>query len=146
MTAFYNTQNLPIPTIYRRVWNVQPDATIQIRMIFDDIQSKEIMVIDVTNADADIVQPVLLTPITALDTDTQTRYLQSRITAKAIPQWAMWTQTDWQTYFDANMSTAQVATVTTISQARTMMNKQNLVIQNLVKLVIAMRDNQWPDL
>jgi hypothetical protein len=71
---------------------------------------------------------------------------QSRITAKAIPNWATWTQADWDAYFTANLSPAQVTTVTTIAIARTMLNKQNLVIQNLVKLVIAMRDETWPDL
>jgi hypothetical protein len=74
------------------------------------------------------------------------RLAQSRITAKAIPNWATWTQADWDAYFTANLSPAQVTTVTTIAIARTMLNRQNLVIQNLVKLVIAMRDNQWPDL
>ena len=74
------------------------------------------------------------------------RLAQSRVTAKAIPSWSTWTQAEWQTYFDTNLSTTQVATVTTIAIARTMLNRQNLVIQNLVKLVLAMRDNQWPDL
>jgi hypothetical protein len=74
------------------------------------------------------------------------RFKQSRITAKAIPNWSLWSQADWDAYFTANLSPAQVTTVTTIALARTMLNRQNLVIQNLVKLVIAMRDNQWPDL
>ena len=74
------------------------------------------------------------------------RLQNARVTAKAIPDWATWSQAEWQTYFDTNLSTTQVATVTTIAIARTMLNRQNLVIQNLVKLVLAMRDNQWPDL
>ena len=74
------------------------------------------------------------------------RRQNSRVTAKAIPNWATWTQANWDAYFTANLSPAQVSTVTTIALARTMLNRQNLVIQNLVKLVIAMRDNQWPDL
>jgi hypothetical protein len=74
------------------------------------------------------------------------RLRQSRITAKAIPSWATWTQADWDAYFTANLSPTQVTTVTTIAIARTMLNRQNLVIQNLVKLVIALRDAQFPDL
>ena len=89
---------------------------------------------------------VTSTPQTPAIVSARARFAQSRVTAKAIPSWSTWTQAEWQTYFDTNLSTTQVATVTTIAIARTMLNRQNLVIQNLVKLVIAMRDNQWPDL
>lgn len=76
----------------------------------------------------------------------KSRWKLSRTTAKAIPSWATWTQADWDAYFNANLSTAQVNVVSTTAQIRAMMNKQNLIIQNLVKLVIAMRDDTWPDL
>jgi hypothetical protein len=66
--------------------------------------------------------------------------------AKAIPNWATWTQGEWDVYFTANLSTTLVNAVSTTAQIRVMMNKQNLIIQNLVKLVIAMRDETWPDL
>ena len=66
--------------------------------------------------------------------------------AKAIPNWATWTQAEWQTFFDANLSTTQVASVIDLASARAMLNKQNLVIQNLVKMVLAIRDSTWPDL
>jgi hypothetical protein len=89
---------------------------------------------------------VTSTPQTPAIIAAKARRLQSRITAKAIPNWATWTQAEWQTFFDANLSTTQVAAVSTTAQIRVMMNKQNLVIQNLVKLVIAMRDQTWPDL
>ena len=95
-----------------------------------------------TDAQKDIIRSILFPEIVAIET----KQKQSRITAKAIPNWATWTQADWDAYFTANLSPAQVSTVTTIALARTMLNRQNLVIQNLVKLVIAMRDNQWPDL
>ena len=86
------------------------------------------------------------TPQTLEIIATRTRLTQSRVTAKAIPNWATWTQAEWDAYFTANLSPAQVTTVTTIALARTMLNRQNLVIQNLVKLVLAMRDETWPDL
>jgi hypothetical protein len=89
---------------------------------------------------------VTSTPQTPAIVSASARLAQSRITAKAIPNWATWTQADWDAYFTANLSPAQVTKVTTIAIARTMLNRQNLVIQNLVKLVIAMRDETWPDL
>lgn len=66
--------------------------------------------------------------------------------ANSIPNWANWTQADWQSHFDANLSDAQADLVTSFAAARVMIKRQNLVIQNLVKLIIAMRDEIWPDL
>lgn len=66
--------------------------------------------------------------------------------AKNIPSWATWTQADWQAYFNANLSDAEADLVTSLAAARVMIKRQNLVIQNLVKMVIAMRDQMWADL
>jgi len=74
------------------------------------------------------------------------RHKQARITVAAIPSWATWTQADWQTYFNANLSDAEVDKVATIAQARVALKRQNLVILNLVKMVLALRDKNWPDL
>ena len=63
-----------------------------------------------------------------------------------IPNWATWTQADWQVYFNTNLSDAEVDKVTTIALARVALKRQNLVILNLTKLVLAMRDQLWPDL
>jgi hypothetical protein len=86
------------------------------------------------------------TPQTPAIVSARARLKAAQVSAKAIPNWATWTQADWEAYFTANLSPAQVTTVTTIALARTMLNRQNLVIQNLVKLVIALRDAQFPDL
>lgn len=66
--------------------------------------------------------------------------------AKNIPNWSTWNQADWNSYFDSNLSDTQADLVTSFAAARIMIKRQNLVIQNLVKLVIAMRDGMWPDL
>lgn len=71
---------------------------------------------------------------------------QARTTAKSIPAWATWSQSDWDTYFNANLSDGEVDLVTSLATARVMMKRQNLVIKNLVKMVIAIRDNAWSDL
>jgi hypothetical protein len=113
------------------------------------VTADETIIDGITQVNASFSRP--LTPAEvmiylSITNSTEHRRRQSRVTAKAIPNWATWTQADWDAYFTANLSPAQVTTVTTIATARTMLNRQNLVIQNLVKLVIAMRDNQWPDL
>jgi hypothetical protein len=86
------------------------------------------------------------TPQTPAIVSARARLKAAQVSAKAIPNWATWTQADWDTYFAANLSTTQVNAVSTTAQIRAMLNKQNLVIQNLVKLVIALRDAQFPDL
>ena len=70
----------------------------------------------------------------------------ARSTAKNIPSWATWTQADWNTFFGNNLSDEQVDLVTNLAQAKAMMKRQNAVINNLAKIIIAMRDQIWPDL
>jgi hypothetical protein len=70
----------------------------------------------------------------------------SKLVAMNIPAWSTWTQEEWQTYFGKNLNDTEVDKVTTIAFARVMMKRQNLVIENLVKMVLALRDRQWPDL
>lgn len=74
------------------------------------------------------------------------RQATAHAAAKAIPNWASWTQAQWQTYFNANLSDTEADTVTSLATARVMIKRQNLVILNLVKMVIALRDAVYPDL
>lgn len=85
-------------------------------------------------------------PITAEQITQRTRQDSSKPFANSIPNWATWTQNDWTAHFDANLSDAQADLVTSFPTARVMIKRQNLVIQNLVRLIIAMRDEIWPDL
>lgn len=66
--------------------------------------------------------------------------------AKAIPTWATWTQAEWLAYFDLNLSDVDADQVTSFAAARIMIKRQNLVILNLVKMLLALRDETWPDL
>jgi hypothetical protein len=82
------------------------------------------------------------------------REKKAKSIAKAIPNWATWTQQDWATYFGANLSDteidAQVATISTLATAKTviaiMWKRQNKILDSLAKMEIAMRDQVWPDL
>lgn len=113
------------------------------------VEAKEITVEGMMHVDATFsreLAPEEWQLFLTLTNSIQAKKNLAKTTVRAIPNWATWTQADWNTYFDANLSTTQVAGVTTIAQARAMMNKQNAVIQNLVKLVIALRDETMPDL
>ena len=100
------------------------------------------------------VTPLFSRPLTQAEQDTLDsifnkpfyREKQSRITAKNIPAWATWTQDDWMAYFNANLSDSEADLVTSLATARVMIKRQNLVIKNLVKMVIAIRDAVWSDL
>jgi hypothetical protein len=98
----------------------------------------------------DVVFPappiVISTATTPAIITSRAKLKAARITVAAIPSWATWTQADWNTYFTANLSDAEVDKVTTIALARVALKRQNLVILNLVKLVLAMRDEIWSDL
>jgi hypothetical protein len=77
---------------------------------------------------------------------TRTRWRTARITAKSIPNWATWTQGEWQTYFDANLSDAEIDKVTSLAAARVALKRMNTIIDKLAKLELALRDEAWPEL
>ncbi len=70
----------------------------------------------------------------------------ARIAAKNIPNWATWTQADWSTWFNANISSTQINAETTLADAKVVQNKQSLAIQALGQMLLALRDCAWPDL
>ena len=78
----------------------------------------------------------------------------AKVTAKNIPNWATWSQQDWQTYFNGNLSDTevdnQVAQISTLTTAKTviaiMWKRQNKILDALAKMEIALRDQVWPDL
>jgi hypothetical protein len=133
-------------------WTLLPDAILTVsekltwQTYRETLQNLEFAFVnpdDVDFPDAPISTSTMQTPAIV---SARARLKASRITAKAIPNWATWTQSEWDTYFAANLSTTLINAVSTTAQIRVMMNKQNLIIQNLVKLVITMRDETWPDL
>ena len=85
-------------------------------------------------------------PIDYLQDRINARRDASKTTVKAIPNWSTWTQAEWQTYFTANLSDSEADLVTSLGAARVMIKRQNTVINNLVKMLIAIRDQTWPDL
>lgn len=151
LRIFDNVNQLRQDVILRRIQPLDGDAvvnTYSVDVINDNgakLGDRNYVGIGSVLSDLQIVF-ILSTPATASEFASIERKVQAIKTAKAIPLWATWSQTDWDTFFNANLSATQVNTVSTTAQIRVMLNKQNLVIQNLVKLVIALRDQTWPDL
>lgn len=74
------------------------------------------------------------------------RFDQSKTNAANIPNWATWTQAEWTAFFDTNLSDAQAELVTNITTAKVMIKRQNEVINAMAKMLMALRDETWPDL
>ena len=74
------------------------------------------------------------------------RQAASKATAKAIPNWATWTQADWTTYYNANISATQINAIANLTDAKAMLNKMSIIIDRLAKMEIALRDHNFPDL
>ena len=74
------------------------------------------------------------------------RQAVAEATAKNIPNWAKWSQQDWTTYRDANISATQINAVASLADAKVIMNKMALVLDSLAKMEIALRDQIWPDI
>lgn len=82
--------------------------------------------------------------------DAETRMIaafeSAKTSAAAIPNWASWTQVDFQTWYNANISPTQINAVTSLAEAKPILLKQSAAIEALAKMVIAMRNQLWPDL
>lgn len=61
--------------------------------------------------------------------------------AKAIPNWATWTPTDWATYRDANVSATQVNAIGNLAEAKAMLLKISAIMDAQAKMIIALRDH-----
>lgn len=69
------------------------------------------------------------------------RQAAARVKANAISNWATWSETDWEEFFNANLGNGQVAAISNLADAKAMLVKQNTVINALARMVIALRDH-----
>lgn len=76
----------------------------------------------------------------------EARKAAAKTTAKNIPNWATWTPAQWTTFFNANLADAQVDLITNIATTKVMMKRQNAVIDAMAKMLMAVRDELYPDL
>ena len=74
------------------------------------------------------------------------RLANSRATAKAIPNWVSWSQADWITWYNANISPTQINAVTNIATAIVVLRAMGSAINALAQMAIAVRDYIWSDL
>jgi hypothetical protein len=74
------------------------------------------------------------------------RKLQGREDFGDLPNWGTWTQAQWDTYFSANISSAQVAAIANLADAKVVLGKMSTVLNNQAKAIIALRNRVFPDL
>jgi len=64
----------------------------------------------------------------------------------AIPNWATWSVSDFQTWWDANLSDAQVDALAIPAGAKTIMKAQNAAILREGKAIIIMKHRMFPNI
>lgn len=74
------------------------------------------------------------------------RQIAAKAYAKTIPNWALWTQAQLQTWWDANLEDSIVDGFSIPVGVKTMLKQINLAILRTAQLLIAIRDQLWPDL
>lgn len=75
-----------------------------------------------------------------------TRQTAAHATAKAIPNWASWTQAQLQTWWNSNLADSIVDGFSVPAGVRTMLKAQNAAILREGQMLIAIRDRLMPDL
>lgn len=126
--------------------------------LFTDLQSAGLPVVSATdtpgnprqatfsrslNDDEDEIYLNLLFPFRQIQ---KQRKAAAKPYAKSIPNWSTWTQEQWQSYWDANLSDPEVDLVTSLAAVRVMQKRQNAIIKAQGKALIALRDEIWSDL
>lgn len=95
---------------------------------------------------SDICEQYLNPSLYTLEHRILDRQSSAKVFAKAIPNWAAWTQNDWTTYYNANISATQINLIANLTDAKAMLNKMSIIIDRLAKMEIALRDFTMPDL
>ncbi len=91
------------------------------------------------------IWPTIQAEIAAISADA-TLQQAAKTVAAAIPNWATWSQANFQAWYDANISPTQINAVTSLAEAKPILLKQSAAIEALSKMVIAIRNQLWPDL
>lgn len=63
-----------------------------------------------------------------------------------IPGWATWDESQLQAWYNANLSNAQVDGVANLVDAKAMLKKQNAAILAMARMLLAVRNQTWPQL
>lgn len=70
----------------------------------------------------------------------------AKVKAKAIPNWATWNETTALGWFDPKLNDATVDAISSLAAAKPILKDLITVNRALIRMVIALRDNTWPDL
>lgn len=76
----------------------------------------------------------------------QARHDAAKVTARSIPNWATWTQTQLQAWWDANLADSIVDGFSIPAGVKAMLKAQNAAILRIGQMEIALRDRVFPDL
>lgn len=65
---------------------------------------------------------------------------------RAVPGWSRWSEAEALDWWASNLDDAQVESVETLADATALMKKQNAVLKSMARLLIALRNRQFPQL
>jgi len=81
------------------------------------------------------------------DQRTADRLANANTIARNIPGWSTWSQAEFQNWCDSNLMTdAQIDASTLSAALKINLKSNNAFVRNAGKMVIAMRDQTWPDI
>lgn len=86
------------------------------------------------------------TPEEAAEVKQTETLLGAKETARSVENWSSWSQSDFLTWHNTHISAEQIGAVTSLADARALLLQQSVAIEALGQIVIAMRNQLWPDL
>ena len=70
----------------------------------------------------------------------------ARANAKAIPAWATWTEDEVNTWITGKFDQPTIGAITNLAEAQVVLGDMATAMRAMARLIIALRDAQWPDL
>jgi len=82
---------------------------------------------------------------TGLPYPSELRQIAAMPAIAAITNWSTWQQSDWTTWYNANISLTQINALSVIpADVKALLIKQSAVIQGLAQVLLALRDYLFP--
>jgi len=139
MKIFDNPRSLTQAVIYWRLYALDNNVQVEI-----DPSNPKLVKISSSLTDGQI--DAKLTAVSDAGGAIAARLSAARSIAGSIPAWATWTVNDWTTYYNANISATQINAITTLAEAKVILNKMSTVLNNAALMEIALRNKTFPDL
>lgn len=144
-----NALNLTLDVLYLRLLSFDPYGKIR---CWDALQEppesgvlKHFVEFE-TIATETQIDSILSTTATQSEIDSLGNVIGTETRVSNIPNWATWTEAEALAWWETNLSDTVVDAIGNLADAKEVLKDQNQAIKSMARMLIALRDKNWPNL